>query len=57
MQANLKLKQNNPELINELSNSLSYRTGNSFRIHLDLETLKGKAARLIELIKKEYHIE
>jgi hypothetical protein len=57
MQANLKLKQNNPELINELSNSLSYRTGNSFRIHLDLETLKAKAARLIELIKKEYHLE
>jgi hypothetical protein len=57
MRANLKLKQNKPELINELSNSLSYRTGNSFRIYLDLERLKGKAARLIELIKKEYHLE
>ncbi len=57
MLANLKLKQNNPELLNELSNSLSYRTGNSFRIFSDLEVLKRKATDLIMLIKKEYHLE
>ena len=54
---NPELKQANPELINELCNSLTYRTGNSFRIYFDLEVLKEKAMRLIELIKKEYHLE
>jgi hypothetical protein len=57
MLANLKLKQNDPVLINELSNSLSYRTGNSFRIFSDLEVLKRKATDLIMLLKKKYQLE
>jgi hypothetical protein len=52
-----KLGQSNPELINELCNSLTYRSGNSGRIHLELERLKEKAVHLIELIKNKYHIE
>ncbi len=53
---NPKLKQNNPELINELCNSLTYRTANSFRIYYDLGVLKEKATHLIVLMKKEYHL-
>ncbi|HLF45190.1 MAG TPA: hypothetical protein VI548_02120 [Chitinophagaceae bacterium] len=56
MLTTLKLKQNDPILINELSNSLSYRTGNSFRIFSDLEVLKRKATDLLTLIKKEYQL-
>ena len=52
-----KLKQANPELINELCNTLINRLGNSFRIYLELETLKEKAKNLIVLIRKEYHLE
>ena len=52
-----KLGQSNPELINELCNSLTYRSGNSGRIYFELEKLKGKAEHLIDLMKKAYHLE
>lgn len=54
---NPKLKQNDSNLLNELSNTIAYRMGNSYRILSDLEVLKRKATVLIELMKKEYHLE
>ena len=53
---NPKLKQADPILINELRNALNYRGGNSYRIVLELEILKEKAMRLIELVKKVYRL-
>ena len=54
---NPKLQQGDPNLINELRNTLTYRGGNSYRILLELGMLKEKAVHLIELIKKEYYLE
>jgi hypothetical protein len=51
-----KLKQYDPLLLNEFSNLLLYRRGNSNRIYFELEELYKKGAMLIELIHKKYHI-
>jgi hypothetical protein len=53
---NPMLKQYNPLLLNEFTNSLLYRRGNSYRIYQELGDLYRKAANLIELIKNEYHL-
>ncbi len=51
------LKQNDPILLNELNNTINYRIGNSFRILNDLDTLKDKAVHLMDMIRKEYHLQ
>jgi hypothetical protein len=51
-----KLKHYDPLLLNEFSNSLLYRRGNSIRIYFELEELYRKGTKLIALIHKEYNI-
>jgi hypothetical protein len=53
---NPQLKDGSPALLNELANSLNYWAVASTRLLHLLKQLKEKAAVLIQLIKKEYHL-
>ena len=55
-EGNPQLKENPPTIINETINKLNYWATSSTLLHQFLEQLKEKAALLIELIKKEYHL-
>ena len=53
---NPQLKDNSPIALNELANTLNYWAAGSQRLLQLLEQLKKMAFELIDLIKKEYHI-
>jgi hypothetical protein len=54
---NPQLKDSSPIALNELANSLNYWAAGSQRLLQLLEQLKKMAFELIDLIKKEYHLE
>jgi len=56
-EGNPQLKENPPTVLNETMNKLNYWATSSTLLLQLLEELKGKAAILIELIQKEYHLE
>jgi hypothetical protein len=53
---NPQLKDSSPVLLNELANRLNYWAAGSVRLLQLLEELKKMAFELIDLIKKEYHL-
>ena len=55
-EGNPQLKENPPTIINETINKLNYWATSSTLLRQFLEQLKEKAALLIELIQKEYHL-
>ena len=52
-----QLKDSSPIALNELANRLNYWAAGSQRLLQLLEQLKKMAFELIELIKKEYHLD
>ena len=55
-EGNPQLKENPPTVLNETINKLNYWATSSTLLRQFLEQLKEKAAILIELIQKEYHL-
>jgi hypothetical protein len=54
---NPPLLTNNPGILQELSGMVQYQTGSRLQIIAVKEDLKRKGLQLIELLKKEYHLQ